>query len=161
MLATLLLYLEIAVGLFSAVILLAIGCFYYVMFLVFAIPKALYDSEGRLFFAWFTVVIVGGFMGIAAILMASRPEKISDRSKLIRAALFGLAGLCAEASLLFGFVLVGVLPLAFDKFTLFFLWALVGPVLVGLHFGYRVIARLAKHHSLSEVQTVNQPAASH
>jgi hypothetical protein len=161
MLVTFLLYLEIAVGLFSAVILLAIGCLYYVMFLAFAIPKALYDGEGRLFFAWFTVVIAGGFLGISAILTASRPENICDRSKLIRAALFGLAGLCAEFSLFFGFVLVGGLPLAFDKFTLFFFWALVGPVFVGLHFGYRVIARLAKHHSLSDVQTVNQPAAFH
>ena len=88
-----------------------------------------------------TGLMVGGILGIAGILMAWRPETLRNRPKAMRrAVLCASAGVCGETVY---FILTGARDLAFDNLTLFTLWMFLGPVIVGLHIIWRVIASFA------------------
>jgi hypothetical protein len=137
---------ELAIELFPSVILLVFGVHLYAASLLVALlDRSVGDSS---IIGWLTVTVVGGVLGIRAILFARRPERLRARPRLMRAGLYASAGLCAEATFIFGLVSAGGVPLGFDLSTILLVWVLMGPVLVGLHSGCRVMAWLNKRTTI-------------
>jgi hypothetical protein len=86
--------------------------------------------------------MIGGILGIAAILMAYRPPRLRENAKLKRRAIiFSCAGLGAAALYVTSEGLTNVMSNVFKS------WIIVGPLLVGVHCAYRVF--LSSHNAPS------------
>jgi hypothetical protein len=83
--------------------------------------------------------MIGGILGMLAILMAYRPEKLRQSPRRKRLAIvFGCAGICAE-------VLYFVSGGSRDVSSHFLArWVMLGPVVVGIHCAYRVYVHPAQ-----------------
>jgi len=80
--------------------------------------------------------MIGGILGIAAVLMAYRPERLRQSAKLRhRAMIFSSAGVCAAALYLTSEGLTNVLS------SVLKCWIIAGPLLVGTHCACRVFVR--------------------
>jgi hypothetical protein len=90
--------------------------------------------------------MIGGILGIAAILMAYRPHRLRENAKLKRRAMmFSCAGLGAAALYIASEGLTNVMS------NLLKSWIIAGPLLLGVHCAYRVF--------LSHHKTASGPAA--
>ncbi|MFZ0817296.1 MAG: hypothetical protein WAM78_17370 [Candidatus Sulfotelmatobacter sp.] len=125
---------ELAAGVLPAAIMVIVGLVPYLVTLP-AMPSMLLSGDVRVM--WSAIVLngtmVGGILGIVAILMAYRPEKLRANSKLKRRAIvFGCAGVCAEVLYLTSGGLANV------RSNMFARWIMLGPAVVGAHCAYRV-----------------------
>jgi hypothetical protein len=80
--------------------------------------------------------MIGGILGIAALLMAYSPDRLRQSPKLKRRAIiFACGGVCAAALYLTSEGLTNVIS------NVFSCWIIAGPLLVGAHCSYRVFVR--------------------
>lgn len=126
---------ELAIAVFPSAALLILGLFPYLT-VVLALPAALaqgdFQAAGPL--TLLTIMIFGGTLGLIAIIMARNPAKLRTQPRrLVRAAMFGIAGLCAEVAYCFS---VGQIDLTSHAFLT--IWTILGPLIVGAHIVYRV-----------------------
>ena len=79
---------------------------------------------------------IGGILGIAALLLSYRPDRLRRSAKLKRRAIiFASGGFCAAALYITSEGLTNVMSNAFKC------WIIAGPLLVGAHCAYRVFVR--------------------
>jgi len=128
--------LEFFVGLLPAVVLLLVSLLPYLVSLP-AVLSLLLDGNPAV--VWSAIVLngtmIGGIFGIAALLMAYRPETLRHSRKLKRRAIvFACAGICSEVLYLTSGGLTNVTT------NVFALWIVAGPLLLGTHCAYRVFA---------------------
>src|ERR1700730_8856921 len=126
---------EVIAGLLPAVILLIVSLVPYVVMLP-AVPSMLLSRDAAV--VWSAIVlngtVVGGVLGIVAILMAYRPERLRQSPKRKRLAVaFGCAGICAEALY---FMSGGLSDVGSHLFAR---WVMLGPLIVGAHCVFRML----------------------
>jgi|SRR5580700_11547878 hypothetical protein len=128
---------EFIAGLLPAVILIVVGFFPYLV----AAPAVLSGLLKGDAMIWRTAIVlngtmIGGILGIAATLMAYRPERLRQNAKLKRRAVFfSFLGLCAAALYLTSEGLTSVMS------NVLKCWIIAGPLLLGSHCAYRVFVR--------------------
>jgi len=128
---------EFIVGLFPAAILMIVGIVPYLVSTPAVLPLLL---KGDAAIVRTAIVLngtmIGGILGIVALLMAYSPERLRQSSKLKRRSImFACGGVCAAA-----------LYLTSEGFTkvisnVFKCWIIAGPLLVGAHCTYRVFVK--------------------
>ena len=131
---------EFIVGLLPAAILIIVGL---VPYLVAAPAVLSLLLKGDTAIVRTAIVLngtmIGGILGIAALLMGYRPERLRQSAKLKRRAIiFACGGVCAAALYLTSEGLTNVMS------NVFSCWIIAGPLLVGAHCSYRVFATPAK-----------------
>lgn len=136
--------LEIMVALFPAGLLMVTAGVSYV-FLLTVVPKLVQDPNPAAvtLFLRITFMFVGGILGLASLVMAFDPDLLRSNLRLRGAAVvFAFAGICAEGV----YVLSEGLPATAS--SLFATWAMLGPLLLGIHCAYRVFRRnpANEHH---------------
>jgi hypothetical protein len=125
---------EFIVGLVPAVVMLGMGLVSYVILLQ-VVPRLLHSGESAALrtFLLATGTAVGGILGIVAILMAYRPERLRQNAGRKRIAIiFACAGLMAE---LLYFTNGGLGDVSSHLLAG---WVMLGPLIVGAHCAYRV-----------------------
>jgi hypothetical protein len=125
---------EIIVGVLPAIATLGISLVSYLVLLQ-VVPQLLQRGEMPALrtFLLASGTILGGILGIVAILMAYRPEKLRQSPRRKRLAIvFGCAGVCAE---LLYFVSGGLHDISSHLLAR---WVILGPLVVGVHCAYRV-----------------------
>jgi hypothetical protein len=138
---------EFIAGLLPAVVLIIVGFIPYLV-ATLAILSALEKADAAVLRTAIVLngTMIGGILGIVAILMAYRPEKLRENPKLKRRAMiFSCAGLGAASLYVMSEGLSNVTSNGFQS------WIIAGPVLLGAHCAYRVFMR---HHN-----DVSSPAA--
>jgi peptidoglycan/LPS O-acetylase OafA/YrhL len=128
---------EILAGVLPAIVVLGMAMISYVVLLE-VVPQLLHRGETAALrtYVLATGTIVGGVLGIAAILIAYRPEKLRRRPRRKRLAIaFGCAGLCAEVLYFTNGGLGDVSSHWLAR------WVMLGPLVVGVHCAYRVFGR--------------------
>jgi hypothetical protein len=128
---------EFIAGLLPAAILIVVGLVPYLV----ATPAVLFLLlKGDTAILRTAIVLngtmIGGILGMAAILMAYRPERLRENAKLKRRAIiFSFVGLCAATLYLMSEGLANVVS------NVFKCWIIAGPLLLGAHCAYRVFVR--------------------
>lgn len=125
---------EFIVGLFPAAILICVGLVPYliaspvVLSLLLKGDRTIVRTAIEL-----NGMMIGGILGVAALLMAYRPERLRQNAKLKRRAIiFACGGVCAAALYLASEGLTNVISHIFNC------WVIAGPLVVGAHCSYRV-----------------------
>jgi hypothetical protein len=136
---------EFIVGLLPAALVIVVGLVPYLV-VTPAILYGLLKGERDAAIVRTAIVLngemIGGILGIAAILMAYRPERLRQSAKLRRRAIvFACAGVCAAVLDLTSEGLTDVMS------NVFACWIIAGPLLVGAHCWYHVF--LKAHGSAS------------
>jgi hypothetical protein len=132
---------EFILGVLPAAVLLIVSFVPYLVMLP-AVPSMLFSGNGTVVRSAIVLngTMIGGILGIVAILMAYRPEKLRQSPKRTRLSIvFGCAGICAEALYFMSGGLSDVGSHVFAR------WAMLGPLIVGAHCAFRVL----KHPSSS------------
>lgn len=130
-------------GVLPAIVVLAMGMISYLVLLQ-VVPQLLHSGETAALrtFLLATGTMVGGILGIAAILMAYRPEKLRQRPQQKRLTIvFACAGLCAEVLY---FTSGGLGDVSSHWLAR---WVMLGPLVVGAHCAYRLFGRSSGHTS--------------
>jgi hypothetical protein len=128
---------EFIVGLLPAAILIVVGLIPYLVSTP-AVLSLLLKGDGTIVRTAIVLngTMIGGILGMAAILMAYRPGRLRQSAKLRRRAIiFACAGVCAAALYLTSEGLTNVMS------NVFACWIIAGPLLVGFHCAYRVFTR--------------------
>lgn len=128
---------EMIVGVLPAIVVLGMGMISYLVLLQ-VVPQLLHSGETAALrtFLLATGTMVGGILGIVAILMAYRPDKLRQRPQRKRLAIvFAGAGLCAEVLY---FTSGGLGDVSSHWLAR---WVMLGPLVVGAHCAYRVFGR--------------------
>ncbi len=128
---------EFMVGLLPAAILIVVGLVPYLVALP-AVLSLLLNGDAVIVRTAIVLsgTMIGGILGIAAILMAYRPDRLRQSPKLKRrAVIFACAGVCSAALYLTSEGLTNVMS------SVFKCWIIAGPLLIGAHCSYRVFAR--------------------
>ena len=128
---------EIAAGVIPAVVLLTMSLVPYLVTLP-AMPSMLVSGNWAIVRSAIVLngTMVGGILGITAILMAYRPDKLRQRPQRKRLAIvFACAGLCAE---MLYFTSGGLGDVSSHWLAR---WVMLGPLVVGAHCAYRVFGR--------------------
>jgi hypothetical protein len=128
---------EFIAGLLPAAILIAVGLVPYVVATPAVISLLLKGDTAILKTAIvLNGTMIGGILGMAAILMAYRPERLRQNAKLKRRAIiFSFVGLCAATLYLISEGLTNVMS------NVFRCWIVLGPLLLGAHCAYRVFLK--------------------
>jgi hypothetical protein len=128
---------ELIVGLSPAALLIVIGLVPYLVAIPVVFSMLL---KGDASIVQTAIVLngtmIGGILGIAAVLMAYRPERLRQSAKLRhRAIIFSCTGVCAAALYVTSEGLTNVLS------SVLKCWIIAGPLLVGTHCACRVFAK--------------------
>jgi hypothetical protein len=128
---------ELIVGLSPAAFLIVIGLVPYLVATPAVFPLLL---KGDASIVKTAIVLngtmIGGILGIAAVLMAYRPERLRQSAKLRhRAMIFSCTGVCAAALYVTSEGLTNVLS------SVLKCWIIAGPLLVGTHCACRVFVK--------------------
>jgi peptidoglycan/LPS O-acetylase OafA/YrhL len=130
---------EFIVGLLPAALLIVVGLVPYMVVtpaLLYGLLKGEWDAAMVRTAIVLNGEMIGGILGLAAILIAYRPERLRQSSKLKRRAIiFACAGVCAAVLYLTSEGLNDVLS------NVFACWIIAGPLLVGAHCLYHVFPR--------------------
>lgn len=133
---------EIIIGVLPAFVMITAGLIPYLMVLPF-FPSMFLSGNAQIVRSAIVLngTMIGGILGIAAIFMAYHPERLRQSAKLKRLTItFGCAGICAGALYVMSEGLTDVMSNGLKC------WIVAGPVLVGSHCAYRVLARPRGSH---------------